>query len=67
MSRTSLCSWGTVEPLSSQSCRYQTGDDDLRWLALRLAMIDVEFEVHEPPELLAHLRALALRLGAAAR
>jgi predicted DNA-binding transcriptional regulator YafY len=64
--RTPLCSWGTVEPAGPNSCRYRTGDDDLRWLALRLAMLDVDFEVHEPPELVEHLRALAQRLGRAA-
>ena len=36
------------------------------WLALRIAMLGVDFEVHEPPELLEHLRTLALRLARAA-
>jgi predicted DNA-binding transcriptional regulator YafY len=43
-------------------CEYRTGDDDLGWLALRIAMLGVDFEVHEPPELAEHLRALAGRL-----
>jgi predicted DNA-binding transcriptional regulator YafY len=43
-----------------------TGDDDLRWLAIRIAMLGVDFEVHEPPELLDELRALGLRLTRAA-
>jgi len=59
--------WGTIEPVDEHSCRYRTGDDDLRWLALRIAMLGVDFEVHEPPELAEHLRALALRLRRAAR
>ena len=54
--------WGTVEPLDERSCVYRTGDDDLTWLAVRVAMLGVEFEVHEPPELIAHLRELAGRL-----
>ena len=58
---------GTLEPLDEHTCSYKTGDDDLRWLALRLAMLDVEFEVHEPPELVEHLRLLAARLERAAR
>ena len=29
-------------------------------------MLGVDFEVHEPPELVEHLRALALRLSRAA-
>jgi predicted DNA-binding transcriptional regulator YafY len=59
--------WGAVEPIDAQTCEYRTGDDDLRWLALRIAMLGVDFEVHEPPELLEHLRALARRLERAAR
>jgi predicted DNA-binding transcriptional regulator YafY len=58
--------WGTIEPLDAHTCRYRTGDDDLKWLALRIAMLGVEFEVHEPPELIDHLRALSSRLGRAA-
>jgi predicted DNA-binding transcriptional regulator YafY len=54
--------WGTLEEIDGRSCEYRTGDDDLRWLALRIAMLGVEFEVHEPPELAEHLRALAARL-----
>jgi len=30
-------------------------------------MLGVDFEVHEPPELIEHVRALALRLRRAAR
>jgi predicted DNA-binding transcriptional regulator YafY len=59
--------WGTVEPIDSHSCEYRTGDDDLRWLALRIAMLDVDFEVHEPRELAEHLVGLARRLRDAAR
>ena len=40
---------------------------NLSWLALRIAMLGVDFEVHEPPELIEHLRALADRLSRAAR
>ena len=58
---------GAIVPIDAHSCEYRTGDDDLRWLALRIAMLGVDFEVHEPPELVEHLRALALRLTRAAR
>ena len=50
--------WGRIEPLGEKSCEYRTGDDDLDWLALRIAMLGVEFEVREPHELAAHLAAL---------
>jgi predicted DNA-binding transcriptional regulator YafY len=55
--------WGTIEPIGPRRCEYRTGDDDLGWLALRIAMLGVEFEVHEPPELLAQLRELSSRLA----
>jgi predicted DNA-binding transcriptional regulator YafY len=58
--------WGAIEPIDAHTCKYRTGDDDLRWLALRIAMLGVDFEVHKPPELVEHLRALALRLTRAA-
>ena len=59
--------WGRIEEIDGRSCEYRTGDDDLGWLALRIAMLGVAFQVHEPPELAEHLRALAgrLRRGAA--
>jgi len=66
MARDVPAHWGTIEPLDAHTCEYRVGDDDLRWLALRVAMLGVDFEVREPPELLEHLRALALRLRRAA-
>jgi predicted DNA-binding transcriptional regulator YafY len=56
---------GTIEPIDERTCRYRTGDDDLGWLAIRIAMLDVDFEVHEPPELGERLAALADRFGRA--
>jgi predicted DNA-binding transcriptional regulator YafY len=58
--------WGAVEEVDARTCEYRTGDDDLDWLAMRVAMLGVDFEVHEPPELSEHLRALGRRLGRAA-
>ena len=57
--------WGRIEPIDARTCRYTTGDDDLRWLALRVAMLGVDFEVDEPPELIEHLRELGARLARA--
>ena len=59
--------WGTIDPIDPDSCEYRTGDDDLDWLALRIAMLGAEFEVHEPPELVRHLRALGRRVQRATR
>jgi len=46
---------------------YRTSDDNLAWLALRIAMLGVDFDAHEPPELGKHLHVLADRLRRAAR
>jgi predicted DNA-binding transcriptional regulator YafY len=54
--------WGAIEPIDGATCAYRTGDDDLGWLALRIVMLGVDFEVHEPPELVEHLRTLGLRI-----
>jgi predicted DNA-binding transcriptional regulator YafY len=59
--------WGTINPIDATTCEYRTGDDDLSWLAVRIAMLGVDFEVHEPPELIEHVRALGARLARAAR
>jgi len=53
---------GAIEPIDAATCEFRAGDDDLRWLAMRIAMLGVDFEVHEPPELVEHLRALGERL-----
>jgi predicted DNA-binding transcriptional regulator YafY len=58
--------WGTIEPIDDRTCEYRTGDEDLGWLALRVAMLGVDFDVHEPPELAEHLLLLARRLERAA-
>jgi predicted DNA-binding transcriptional regulator YafY len=59
--------WGVIEPIDAHTCEYRAGDDDLGWLALRIAMLGVDFEVREPPELVEYLRALASRLMRGAR
>jgi len=58
---------GPFEPPGEDRCEYRTGDDNLEWLAARLSMLGVEFEVHEPPELIEHLRVLSARLARAAQ
>ncbi|HTN24727.1 MAG TPA: YafY family protein [Solirubrobacteraceae bacterium] len=57
--------WGTVEPIDEHSCEYRASDDSLDWLAMRIGMFGVEFEVHEPPELVDAVRALAGRCARA--
>jgi predicted DNA-binding transcriptional regulator YafY len=53
---------GALTPIDEQRCEYRTSDYDIEWLALRIAMLGVEVDVHEPPELITQLRALSRRL-----
>ncbi|WP_432011596.1 helix-turn-helix transcriptional regulator [Streptomyces cucumeris] len=50
-----------VERLDEDRCRVRTATEALEWLAFRLVLLDAEFEVHEPPELIAYLRVLGGR------
>ncbi|WP_433245762.1 helix-turn-helix transcriptional regulator [Streptosporangium sp. CA-135522] len=59
-------SLGEVAQIGEGTCRLRTHADTLDWLAFRLLALGCEFEVHEPPELNAHLLALAGRLTRAA-
>jgi predicted DNA-binding transcriptional regulator YafY len=59
--------WATIEPIDEHTCEFRAGDDDLDWLTVRIAMLGVDFEVHEPPELVDHLRALGDRIGRGTR
>jgi predicted DNA-binding transcriptional regulator YafY len=54
-----------LTPIDAHRCEYRTTEDDLDWLAVRIAMLGVEVEVHEPPELIAQLQVLAARLARA--
>jgi predicted DNA-binding transcriptional regulator YafY len=52
---------GVVEPVDQATCLLHTGADTLQTLAVYLGMLGADFEVGEPPELVAHLRGLADR------
>ncbi|MEU9110906.1 YafY family protein [Streptomyces sp. NPDC048483] len=52
---------GEVEAIDAESCRWHSAPDSLEWLAMRLTMLGREFTVHEPPELVAYLRAMGGR------
>lgn len=56
-------SLGAAEPDGGGGCRLRAAlTDSLEWVALRLALVDCEFEVHGPPQLVEHLHALGARL-----
>jgi predicted DNA-binding transcriptional regulator YafY len=58
---------GAIEPIDEQRCIYRAADENLEWLAIRIAMLGAEVEVHEPPELAAQLEQLGERLLRAAQ
>jgi predicted DNA-binding transcriptional regulator YafY len=58
--------WGTVTPVDAGRCEYRTSDDHLDWLAMRIGMLGVEFEVLEPAALAERVAMLAARFARAA-
>jgi predicted DNA-binding transcriptional regulator YafY len=57
---------GASTPLPDGRCRWESPADTLDWLAFRLLTLGCEVEVHEPPELVDHLRTVAGRANRAA-
>jgi predicted DNA-binding transcriptional regulator YafY len=58
---------GVVEPVDERTCTLRIGSDSLDQLAVWVAAFGFEFDIHEPPELVEHLRVLTARLQRAAR
>lgn len=57
---------GRVEPIDDASCRIRTSADNLEWLTVHLMFLDCDYVVEGPPELVAHVRTAAERMGRAA-
>jgi predicted DNA-binding transcriptional regulator YafY len=56
-----------LEPVDEHTCVLDTGADTPQMLALFVGMLDVDFDVTEPPELVEHLRKLSDRYQRATR
>jgi len=56
---------GTVEAVDADTCVLVTGADTVETLGVYLGMLGMDFEVAEPPELVAQLRELSARYGRA--
>lgn len=56
---------GTVEAVDEHTCVLVTGADSIDTLAVYLGMLGTDFTVTEPPELVAHVRALSERYARA--
>lgn len=58
---------GVVEDVDGRTCVLATGAETVHVLAVHLGLLDLDFEVTEPPELVEHLRVLAGRFTRAVR
>lgn len=57
---------GAPEPVDEQTCRLRaSSSDSVEWLAVRIAMVDCDFTVREPRELVEYVRELGARLSRA--
>ncbi|MGW0181716.1 helix-turn-helix transcriptional regulator [Nocardia sp. NPDC003345] len=55
--RARIGQWSTVETVAADTCRVTMSTDSLDWPTMALGSLDAEFEVLEPPELVAQLRS----------
>src|SRR5262245_30590563 len=51
-----------ITEVAEGRCEVRISDDNLDWLAVRIAMLDYEYEVHEPPELIERMRRMGERI-----
>jgi len=56
---------GVLEAIDDNSCMLHAGAHSLEGITIHLSMLGVDFQVHEPPELIVYLRGLAERLSRA--
>ena len=53
---------GVLEAVDEYSCMLDTGSHSLEGITIHLSLLGIDFEVHEPPELIDYIRRLADRL-----
>ncbi len=56
---------GVVEPLETDRCVLVTGADSIEMVAVFIGLLGLDFHVTDPPELVEHLRTLAVRYAGA--
>lgn len=56
-----------LEAIDENRCLLEAGAHQLHTLALHIALLGVDFEIQEPPELMDHLRVISRRLARAAK
>jgi predicted DNA-binding transcriptional regulator YafY len=55
---------GVLESIDQNSCLLRTGSYSVEGIAMHLTWLGVPFQVHEPPELIEHIRLVAARFMA---
>ncbi|WP_329522435.1 helix-turn-helix transcriptional regulator [Spirillospora sp. NBC_01491] len=58
---------GAVEPVDAETCVLLCGANNLDEIVVWVALMDIGFEVHDPPELVERIAAMASRLHTASR
>jgi len=58
---------GVIEAIDPDTCLLHTGSNSLDELAIYVALFGFRFRIHEPPELIAHIRDVVTRLTDAVR
>jgi len=53
---------GQLKHIDAEHCLLETGAHSLEGIAIHMALLGVDFEVQEPPELIEHLKVIAGRL-----
>jgi len=56
---------GVLEAIDERSCMLNTGAHSLEGITIHLSLLGVDFQVHEPPELIDYIRRLTERLSRA--
>jgi predicted DNA-binding transcriptional regulator YafY len=56
---------GELQPIDDESCRWHSPEDTIDWLAVRLTLLGCDFTVHQPVELIDHMRHLGTRITSA--
>jgi predicted DNA-binding transcriptional regulator YafY len=60
-------SLGALETIDAESCLLHTGAHSLEAITIHLLLLGVEFQVHEPPELISYIREVTARLSQGAK
>jgi predicted DNA-binding transcriptional regulator YafY len=59
--------FGELEAIGEGSCRLYASGESIEWLAFRIVLLDVDFTVESPPELVDYMRGTGARMTRSAR